>query len=233
MTETIERTAELAPALRKLLDERLDGIDRVLHSASVPRGERVQVVEEVERQLLDMLAELPQLPTRRDVLQALAKLDPPEAYLTEEMLSRPVDNPESAPSTPRETPRKRHGWLAYLSLAMFLGTMLCLVAGAMGIATGSEILLLGGLLWAVIGALMTLFVSAIALGAVRGGTRIEIAFAVVATVGSAWVFATAASFGSGYLMGSEWIIIVAAALKDIPFTIALIWTATALLKKRA
>ena len=64
MTETIERTAELSPALRKLVDERLDGIERVLRSAALPRGERVQVVEDVERQLLDMLSELPQPSTR-------------------------------------------------------------------------------------------------------------------------------------------------------------------------
>ena len=56
----------------------------------MPRVERLKVVEDVERQLLDMLAETSGRPSRRDVLQALARLDPPEAYLAEQ--------PESASS---------------------------------------------------------------------------------------------------------------------------------------
>jgi hypothetical protein len=67
------------------VDERLAGIDRALRQAGTGRTERMQIVEEVERQLWDMLTECHGEPTRREVLAALARLDPPEAFLPEDM----------------------------------------------------------------------------------------------------------------------------------------------------
>jgi hypothetical protein len=87
----------LSPLLQRMVDERLDGIDRALRRAGSGRAERSQIVEEVERQLWDMLPDSGE-PTRRDVLGALSKLDPPEAYLPEEPPS---------PATRSERERRR------------------------------------------------------------------------------------------------------------------------------
>ena len=74
-------TATLSPALRALIDERLDGIDRVLRHARTPRPERLEILDSVENQILEMLAKrTADEPTRRDLLAVLAELDPPEAY---------------------------------------------------------------------------------------------------------------------------------------------------------
>jgi len=74
-------TATLSPALRALIDERLDGIDRVLRHARTPRPERLEILDSVENQILEMLAKrTAEEPTRRDLLAVLAELDPPEAY---------------------------------------------------------------------------------------------------------------------------------------------------------
>lgn len=77
-------TAELSPALQGLLDERLDSIERVLIRAGVSRGERRDIVQDVESQIYDELGRQTEgEPTRRDVLAVLAKLDPPESYAPE------------------------------------------------------------------------------------------------------------------------------------------------------
>jgi hypothetical protein len=73
-------TATLSPALRALIDERLDGIDRVLRHSRTPRPERLEILDSVENQILEMLAKrTADEPTRRDLLAVLAELDPPEA----------------------------------------------------------------------------------------------------------------------------------------------------------
>lgn len=74
-------TATLSPALRALIDERLDGIERVLRRARTPRPERQEILDSVENQILEMLAKrAADEPTRRDLFAVLAELDPPEAY---------------------------------------------------------------------------------------------------------------------------------------------------------
>src|SRR3954470_8508165 len=71
-------------SLQALIDSRLDTIDRML-LGRLPRGERLEVVREVESQVFELLQERGgDEPTREDVLAVLARLDPPEAYLPEE-----------------------------------------------------------------------------------------------------------------------------------------------------
>src|SRR5438309_1713625 len=75
---------ELGGAQRALVDERLDGVERVLLHAGVSRGERRGIVEEVEAQVYELLARRTDSePTRADVLAVLASLDPPETYAPE------------------------------------------------------------------------------------------------------------------------------------------------------
>lgn len=79
-----ETAVGLPRHLQRLIDARLDTIDRML-LGRLPRADRLAVAREVEGQLHDLLGERPANElAREDVLGALAQLDPPEAYLPEE-----------------------------------------------------------------------------------------------------------------------------------------------------
>jgi len=66
-----------------LIDARLDTIDRML-LGQVPRSDRHAILREVESQIEELLAERDTSTlTREDILEILAKLDPPEAYMPE------------------------------------------------------------------------------------------------------------------------------------------------------
>jgi VIT1/CCC1 family predicted Fe2+/Mn2+ transporter len=74
-------TIDLAPTLQKLIDARLDNIERAIMMTDTSRAERRQIVSAVEDQIYEMLSRLNHdEPTREDVLGVLAALDPPEAY---------------------------------------------------------------------------------------------------------------------------------------------------------
>lgn len=90
--------AELNPELRNLIDARLDAIDRSLIRAQVAWSDRRSIVGEVETQVFELLARRSPTPTQEDVLAILASLDPPEAYIPEELRDRPADT--GAPATP-------------------------------------------------------------------------------------------------------------------------------------
>jgi hypothetical protein len=77
-------TERLPRQLQRLIDARLDTIDRML-LGRLPRADRLAVVREVEGQVYELLGERPGHELdREDVLAVLARLDPPEAYLPEE-----------------------------------------------------------------------------------------------------------------------------------------------------
>jgi hypothetical protein len=83
MTELL---TELAPSLQKLVDARLDNIDRALLSTDVTRYERRQIVSAVEDQIQELVARIDKdEPSREDILRILASIDPPEAYGTGSM----------------------------------------------------------------------------------------------------------------------------------------------------
>ena len=77
-------TGRLPRALQKLVDARLDTIDRML-LGRLPRADRLAVTRDVEGQIFDLLGERPGNELdREDVLIVLSRLDPPEAYIPEE-----------------------------------------------------------------------------------------------------------------------------------------------------
>jgi hypothetical protein len=77
-------TERLPRHLQRLIDARLDTIDRML-LGRLPRADRLAVAREVEGQVYELLGERPGHELdREDVLTVLAQLDPPEAYLPEE-----------------------------------------------------------------------------------------------------------------------------------------------------
>lgn len=83
MTVTLA-TERLPRQLQRLIDARLDTIDRML-LGRLPRADRLAVAREVEGQVYELLGEHPGHELdREDVLAVLARLDPPEAYIPEE-----------------------------------------------------------------------------------------------------------------------------------------------------
>ncbi len=88
---------EMNTDLRKLIDARLDVIDRVLVRAEVPWSDRRSIVGEIETQIFELLARLDRAPTERDVLEILQSLDPPESYLSDSFRGSLAGNP-SAPT---------------------------------------------------------------------------------------------------------------------------------------
>lgn len=78
-------TAQLSESLQTLIDSRLDTIDRML-LGRLSRQDRLAIVREVESQIHELLQERdPEQLTREDVLVVLARLDPPEAYIPDEI----------------------------------------------------------------------------------------------------------------------------------------------------
>lgn len=101
---------ELPLALRNLVDSRLDAIERALMQGNTPRTERCSILEDIETQIIEMLsAEAPDHePTRTDLLRVFAKLDPPEAFLGEQIESaRPT---RSAAPDSRVLPVAKSGY---------------------------------------------------------------------------------------------------------------------------
>ena len=67
-----------------LIDARLDTIEQTLFGR-MPRSERLTIVREVESQIHELLAERGvEEASREDVLAVLGRLDPPEAYISDE-----------------------------------------------------------------------------------------------------------------------------------------------------
>ncbi len=78
-------TAHLSESLQTLIDSRLDTIDRML-LGRLSRQDRLAIVREVESQIQELLHECDTDDiTREDVLAVLGKLDPPEAYMPDEL----------------------------------------------------------------------------------------------------------------------------------------------------
>lgn len=91
-------SVRVTEAAQALIDSRLDTIDRML-LGRLPRGERLEIVREVESQIFELLQERSAgEPTREDVLAVLQRLDPPEAYLADDIdrASRPAVGRRSA-----------------------------------------------------------------------------------------------------------------------------------------
>jgi hypothetical protein len=119
----------LSGSLQTLVDARLDAVDRALLGRT-SRQERLNVVGEVEARIHELLHERcgGAEPSRDDVLAVLGRLDPPEAYLAEDLddeaprASRPRSQaPALAPAiSPRSRFARQSAMLGLISLAMVL-----------------------------------------------------------------------------------------------------------------
>lgn len=80
----------MSPELERLIDERLDAVDRILSLSRTVRSERTQILSDLESQIRDRLAtKTSGEPTRTNLLAVFAEIDPPEAYLDEDVSSSP------------------------------------------------------------------------------------------------------------------------------------------------
>jgi hypothetical protein len=95
---------DLPKALRNLVDSRLDAIERALMQADTSRAERESILEDIETQIMEMLAAEVEghEPTRADLLRVFTRLDPPEAFAGEQIESarQLLTMRRSAPSAP-------------------------------------------------------------------------------------------------------------------------------------
>jgi len=71
---------ELTAEVRARIDAHLDAVESTLRVAGQSRDQRRAVVDDLEAQILEMLAARGAHPTMEDVSAVLGKLDPPSAY---------------------------------------------------------------------------------------------------------------------------------------------------------
>lgn len=114
--------AELNPELRNLIDARLDAIERVLLRVELSYSERRHIVGEVESQIFELLSRRNAAPTRDDVIAVLESLDPPEAYIPEELRGKLGEVPEATIRPRRTGPRVSR--LAIAAAGGLAGTIL-------------------------------------------------------------------------------------------------------------
>jgi hypothetical protein len=62
------------------IDAYLESVERALLDAQAPRSERLQVLQDLESQIADMLAQLPQPVTEQTVQDVIATLEPPRHF---------------------------------------------------------------------------------------------------------------------------------------------------------
>ena len=80
----MKTSVELGMDAQKMIDYRLDSLDRILISSGMNRAERMDVVQSVEDQIHELVDRRSEgEPTREDVVQVLGELDPPEAYVSD------------------------------------------------------------------------------------------------------------------------------------------------------
>ncbi len=143
MTVATHRRIQLSTALQSLIDSRLDTIDRML-LGRVDRGERLAIVREVESQIDELLGERDADDlSREDVLAVLGRLDPPEAYLADELESEGHGEVRGSARQPVRGARQGHQGVArasgFLGLGGLLALMLLILSTYAAEALGSEL----------------------------------------------------------------------------------------------
>jgi hypothetical protein len=163
-------TARISESLQTLIDSRLDTIDRML-LGRLPRQDRLAIVTEAESQIYELLhaSDSDEL-TREDVLAVLARLDPPEAYIPDEIDGERVSvNRNVATHTGRSVARndakvgKASGILGLTALALMLLLPVCyVIAVALDSSMVAIVLYVGNLLATVCASVLALTLGAYA-----------------------------------------------------------------------
>jgi|GEM_PF-1745823 len=84
----VDCRTELDPSLQLLVETRLDILDRIL-VGRVSRGDRMSILGEVESQIEELVAQKDAATlSRADLLEILGRIDPPEAYIPDDLDER-------------------------------------------------------------------------------------------------------------------------------------------------
>ena len=112
----------LDDAVRRCIDEHLDSIEEVLRGTGMARSERQNILDDVETQIVEMLAARTHgRPTVEDAKAVIAELDPPESYASE---GQGEQRKEPERSAPLALPKK---WtLDKIALAFSIGGVVLL-----------------------------------------------------------------------------------------------------------
>jgi hypothetical protein len=188
-------SAPLSETLQRLVDARLDTIDRML-LGRVNRQDRLAIVREVETQIHDLLQDRePGSLDREDVLAVLARLDPPEAYLPEDFAeSQAGIRPDSIPRglsrdrVSRSRTSRTSGIVGLASMGMILVSVAMFFLGELA---ESEIILLVG----TFGAIGLTFVLGVIATTLAAYVKLRGAWAVVGLVTG--ILSTITALGSG------------------------------------
>jgi len=109
---------ELPPEVRSKVDAHLDAVEQALRRSGAGREEARSITDDVETQILDMLATRAagRTPKVKDASAVLAQLDPPEAYAqgAEARAGAPAGAPPSPPPPPAKPKFCRTAILALL-----------------------------------------------------------------------------------------------------------------------
>lgn len=130
MNSSDDFAANFPPDVRQRIDEHLEAIETALRSRDVPISERRNVIDDVESQIIDMLAGAAgDRPTVADVDSVLSQLDPPSAYA-----EQPLSDLQGAPEAAQPPKRRRLSraalvgaiWAAFFPLAILPASFLLL-----------------------------------------------------------------------------------------------------------
>jgi hypothetical protein len=117
-------TVELTADARQRLNKHLDAVEAVLLAAVRSREQRRAVIDDLETQILDMLAQRTPRPSTADVEAVLASLDPPSRYAegSPSVVPPSVPAPLASGSAPR--------WSRTAAAAMICAVLSVLILGA-------------------------------------------------------------------------------------------------------
>jgi hypothetical protein len=140
---------QVPAVLQGLIDSRLDTIDRML-LGRLPRAERLEIVREVEAQIFELLAERAcDEPTREDILAVLGRLDPPEAYLPDDVEGQPAlrrgtthPRPIAERNVSKSTMASRASAIVGLSVILILLVLFPLTIGLSSLFDGGGVIIL-------------------------------------------------------------------------------------------
>jgi len=121
-------TVELTADVRTRLDAHLDAVEDALRSTNRTREQRSGIVDDLEAQILDVLANNSGVPTLADLDAVLQKLDPPAAY-REGAAPLPAMPPQ-APAVPPQPSKPRYSRTAIWGLVVAIAGMLPVLTGA-------------------------------------------------------------------------------------------------------
>jgi hypothetical protein len=122
-----------------VIDTYLNAVEEAMIAAHAPRADRLQVLQDLEAQIADMIAQLPQPLTEESVHAVMVQLEPPSHFAANYAGGQEVTSTASTPAV--SIPRTHISWTAVAAAAcgiiwlaaglLFLGVILGVDGGAL------------------------------------------------------------------------------------------------------